>query len=118
MTKLRILSAALLMAGTVAATSACATYGYSSRPYDNGASYRDVRRIAYDNGYREGVNAGEHDARRGRRYEPSHQGDWRDADDGYHRDYGDKNFYRQNFRSGFESGYSQGYRRFVGDRRW
>lgn len=112
MTRLRTLSAALLAAGTLVATSACATYGYSSHPYENGGYSRDVSRVAYDNGFRDGVRAGEHDARGGHRYEPSRQGDWRDADDGYHRNYGDRNFYRQNFRSGFEAGYSQGFRRY------
>ena len=111
MTKLRILSAALLAAGTIATTSACATYGYAARPYDNGGPYQDIQRVAYDNGFREGVRAGEHDGRDGRRYEPSRHDDWRDADDGYHRNYGDRNWYRKNFRTGFEAGYAQGYRR-------
>ena len=120
MTKLRILSAALLAASTVAATSACASYGYSTRPYDNGAYSRDIERQAYDNGFRDGVRAGEHDAQSGRRYEPSNQRDWRNADDGYHRNYGDPNLYRRNFRGGFEAGYSQGYRRLDDgrNRRW
>lgn len=116
MTKLRVLPAALLAVGTLAATSACTTgyaYGaYGTRPYDYSGYYRNIERVAYDKGFHEGVEAGEHDARRGRRYEPSRHDDWRDADEGYRRDYGDRNFYRQNFRSGFEAGYAQGYRRY------
>jgi hypothetical protein len=112
MTKLRVLPAALLAIGTLAATSACSVgYAYGPRPYENGAHYRDIERQAYDNGFREGVRAGERDGRDGRRYEPSRHDDWRDADDGYHRDYGDRNLYRRNFRGGFEAGYAQGYRR-------
>lgn len=121
MTKLRTIAAALFAAGTLVATSACATgYAYSPRPYDNGAYYRNVERVAYDKGFHEGVEAGEHDARSGRRYEPSRHDDWRDADEGYHRDYGDRNYYRQNFRSGFETGYAEGYRRYDDGRyrRW
>jgi len=112
--RLRILPAALLAVGALTATSACATYAYGGqRPYDRGGYYNnDIQRIAYDNGFREGVRAGEHDSRDHRRYEPSRHDDWRDGDDGYHRNYGDKNWYRRNFRSGFEAGYSQGFRRY------
>ena len=69
MTKLRILSAVLLSVGALTATSACATYAYGGqRPYDNGRYYNnDVQRIAYDNGFREGVRAGEHEHQVGRR---------------------------------------------------
>ena len=119
---LRLIPALALAGGVIVSTSACATgYAYSDRPiYRDGGYYREVEQRAFDNGFREGVRAGEHDARDNRRYEPQRHGDWRDADDGYRREYGDRDRYRASFRSGFESGYSQGFRRFDDGRyrRW
>jgi hypothetical protein len=103
--------AALLMAGLFAAP-ACATqtYGYRGpRDYGYGAQ---LERRAYDNGFREGVRAGESDGRRGRQFSYSRHDDWRDADDGYRRDFGDRDFYRRNFRRGFEAGYTEAYNRY------
>ncbi|HEY7289394.1 MAG TPA: hypothetical protein VH583_06110 [Vicinamibacterales bacterium] len=112
MTHFRLFPAALLAFGTLAATSACAT-GYTyGRPPERSVYYANADRLAYDNGFHDGIREGEHDAKSGRRYEPSHHGEWRDADDGYHRNYGDRDYYRRNFRSGFEAGYSQGFRHF------
>jgi len=110
----RFVTAAALALGVLATTSACATgYAYGDRGvYRDGRYAADIELRAYDAGFRDGVRAGENDARGRRRYEPSRHGDWRDGDDGYHREYGDRNFYRRNFRSGFEAGYSQGFRRF------
>lgn len=86
----------------------------SNRPF-----YRDdvrqplyqSRRVAYDTGYREGIKEGEKDARKRDIFEFRDEGDWRDADKGYHRSFGDRGRYRQVFRSGFEAGYADGYRR-------
>ena len=121
MKRFRFVSAAMLV-GVLSLTSACAT-GYAQGvyrdrgPYDRGYGYnRNIDRVAYDNGYREGLRQGERDGRSRRRFDPTRNGDWRSADNGYRREYGDKGFYRRNFRTGFEAGYSQGFRRF--DRRW
>lgn len=119
-TKSRI-GPALALVGALVAAPACATghYGYwGDRPYDRSAGYgNEVERIAHENGYREGRKAGEHDARDGRRFDMDRHGDWRDADDGYHREYGDKDFYRHEFREGFRAGYNDGYNAFGGYRR-
>jgi hypothetical protein len=118
MSKSRIFAAATLALGVLASTSACATgYAYGDRGrYGDRGYYADVERRAYDNGFREGVRAGENDARDNRRFDPSRHGDWRDADDGYRREYGDKNYYRRTFRNGYEAGYQQGFRRFDNGR--
>ena len=123
LTMKRLLPAALTI-GVLASTTACATgyaYGDQGRYGRYGdRSYRYGERVAYDNGFRDGVRAGEGDGRRGRRFEPSRHGDWKDADDGFRREYGDHNLYRRNYRIGFEQGYSQGYRRYDNGRyrRW
>ena len=126
MTRLNVMSAAVLAVGVLATTSACATgYGYGDRGsygqyggygdrggYRNDGYYREVERRPFDNGFREGLRAGERDGRSRRRYDPARHDDWRDANDGYRREYGDHNFYRRTFRSGFETGYAQGYGRY------
>jgi hypothetical protein len=89
-----------------------------SRYTDAPVSQYDVRRSAYDEGYREGIRTGEQDARRGDRFDYQDEGDFRRGDKGYHRSYGDRERYRQIFRDGFASGYSDGYSRFArNDRR-
>jgi hypothetical protein len=126
MTRFRIIPA-IVLAVTAMASTACATgYAYGQGTYrdrgpyyGNDRYYREIERRAYDNGYREGLRAGERDSRGSRRYDPSRHGDWRNANDGYRREYGDHTFYRRNYRAGFEAGYSQAYRRFDrGYRRW
>jgi hypothetical protein len=121
-----VVPAAMLALATLAAPACATGYGYGPGYRDGGYVYgdrgygREVQRLAYDNGFHDGVRAGEKDARRHHRFEPSRNGDWRDADDGYHRNYGDREFYRRSFRSGFEAGYSQGFGRYGYDgyRRW
>jgi len=117
----RLLPAALLAFGALTST-ACATgyaYGPPPRPgYPAGVYGRDIERQAYDNGFREGAKAGDKDGRKHRRYEPSSHDDWEDADDGYRRGYGDREFYRRAFRSGFEAGYAQGYRQYGYGNGW
>jgi hypothetical protein len=76
------------------------------------ASYADVRRIAYDNGYREGRRDGEDAARDRRSFDLQRERDYRNGDQGYNRSYGDKNLYRDSFRSGFADGYREAYNRF------
>jgi hypothetical protein len=112
---IRHLPAALVAIGMLASAPACAaTYGGGYRyggyyDYGDRGYYRQIERVAYDRGFHEGLEAGDKDARKGRRYEPYRHDDWRDADEGYRRSYGDREFYRRSFRSGFEAGYSQAY---------
>jgi hypothetical protein len=116
-----------VLAFSAIASTACATgYGYGQGRYRDRGGYndgryvREIERRAYDNGFREGLRQGERDGRSNRRFEPSRHGDWRHANDGFRREYGDREFYRRNFRSGFEAGYSQGYRQYDRgrNRRW
>ena len=112
----RYLPTLLLVAGALVATSACASGQYvyrGDRPYGQYGYGREIERRAYDNGFREGVRAGEKDGRRGRSFEYDRHGEWRDADDGYHREYGPREYYRRSFRQGFRAGYAQGYNRYA-----
>jgi hypothetical protein len=104
---LRFVPAALLMA-TGFATTACAAPLYGQR----GGYYRNVDQRAYDIGYRQGIREGESDARRGRDHSYTRHDQYRDADDGYRRAGGDREFYRRSYRQGFQTGYNQGYNRY------
>jgi hypothetical protein len=97
-------------------STACATgYAYGGGQYgryDNGNYYREIERRAYDYGFRDGLKAGEKDGRRNNRFDPRRHGDWRDGDDGFRREYRDRELYRRNFRVGFEAGYAQSFRQY------
>jgi hypothetical protein len=64
--------------------------------------------VAFDNGYRSGLDRGRDDARN-RRYDYGRHDAYRSADSGYERSYGDRDQYRDAFRRGFVSGYDDGY---------
>lgn len=102
---------AILILSAVMTTTACAaqTYRY---PGGNGGYYRELERRGYDYGHRDGLRAGERDGRSGRPFSFNRHDDWRDADDGYRRGYGDRDVYRRSFRNGFEAGYTDAYNRY------
>ena len=117
----RLMPALALAAVVAVAAPACAqTYGYGGYGRYPDAGYaREIERRAYDRGYREGLEEGRNDARRGRDFAPSRHSEYRDADDGYHRHDGDREFYRRVYRRGFEVGYRESFDRFgYGGRDW
>jgi len=107
-TRFRFLPAAALL-GALAVVPACASGSVVYRSEPPRGYGLEVERIAHENGFREGREAGEKDARKGRSFDIDRHDDWRDADDGYHRNYGDKEFYRREFREGFRAGYTESY---------
>jgi hypothetical protein len=104
---LLLVSTATVMLVSSAIPASAQFGGWSDR-----SGYYDSRRTAYENGYREGTDEGRKDARSRDVFEYRDEGDWRDADKGYRREFGDRNRYRQTFRSGFEAGYADGYRQY------
>ena len=113
-TKLRIpgFVAALLFAVVAGTTPACASSGGWYR-YPQGRVIDDNR--AYDYGYREGFEHGRDDARRGRAFDYSRHGEYRNATQGYNG--GSRDGYRRVYRDGFERGYNEAYRQFARDPR-
>jgi hypothetical protein len=101
----RILTlAAILM--TAPAFSACA---YAQ--YGPGDRYGRVVSPAYDVGYREGLESGVRDARRGDRWRLDDDPDYRRADKGWHPRLGSRDQYRYEFRRGYERGYREAFAR-------
>jgi flagellar biosynthesis/type III secretory pathway protein FliH len=108
---------ALVVAGlAVAAAADAQSRGWidSSRVAyaDERQSYNDARRVAYDNGFREGVKEGEKDGRRGDAFAYRDERDFQRADRGYHRSLGSVERYREVYRTGYAAGYEDGYRRY------
>lgn len=85
--------------------------------YNNGA-----RSVGFNNGFQEGLHRGQQAAQDRRPYDIQREKDYRNADDGYRREYGDRNFYRDEYRRGFTQGYQQSYEQYNGynnrDGRW
>jgi hypothetical protein len=74
---------------------------YEGRGYPMPWAYR----TGYDDGNREGVK----DGRRGRRYDPFEEKDYRRASRGYRGEYGPKPAFQHHYRLGFREGYERGY---------
>jgi hypothetical protein len=71
---------------------------------------RGFQEPARARGYSDGWDKGEDDGRDRDRYDPARHSDYRNADDGYSREYGSKSSYQTNYRTGFRQGYEEGYR--------
>lgn len=108
------LSATNVSAQTTNAWLSAGTSAYDQAQYR--VPYQDGRRVAYDNGYRDGLKRGEEAARANRAFNVERERDYRDAEGGYNRSYGDRNRYRDDYRGGFSEGYRDGYyRRSTGN---
>ena len=103
----------LMVIGVGIATPACAEQIYGYGRGQRGGYERDLERRAYDTGYREGVQQGQNDARRGRDFSYSRHDEYRDADDGYRRGTIDRDSYRRSFRQGFQAGYGESFNRYA-----
>jgi hypothetical protein len=80
---------------------------YGNRGYGND-------RVAYDNGYRDGLEKGREDARDRDSYDPVRHGWYRSGDRGYNNRYGTRDNYKLAYRDGFEAGYDQAYGQLRG----
>lgn len=105
---------ALALPASAAATSLSWHVRYDSSPSSQSYSrgYDDARRIARDNGYREGLHHGEEAARHRRAFDLNREKDYRNADEGYKRSYGSREEYREAYRGGFAEGYRAAYDRY------
>jgi hypothetical protein len=95
----------------LSAAPASAQWSDVGRIFGGQGRYANSRQIAYDNGYREGLNHGQDAARDRKPFDVQREKDYRKADEGYRKEYGDKDRYRDEFRRGFAEGYRQAYAR-------
>jgi hypothetical protein len=71
--------------------------------------FRENRNVAFDNGFRDGMNSGLKDLRQGKYYKPERHDAYEDGDRGYHGYYGDRDSYKSEYREGFLRGYQRGF---------
>jgi flagellar biosynthesis/type III secretory pathway protein FliH len=71
---------------------------------------RGFQEPAAARGYSDGYEQGLEDGDDRDRYDPVRHSDYREGDQGYQRDYGSKDAYKNNYRAGFRQGYEDGYR--------
>lgn len=94
-------------------------YGYENRGYrdaNRGYGYENrgygYQNPASDFGYRDGLEQGQKDRYKGKEFRPRKNDRFEDADHGYHKEFGAKNFYKEQYRRAFVRGYEDGYRRY------
>ena len=86
---------------------------YASGPHAYGpAEGYGWYNYAHQIGYNDGVNDGRIDRRFNRGYRPERDGNFKHADHGYDRYYGDKGAYREAYRDGYLEGYRSGFGRW------
>jgi len=103
MARARGILPAVIVAGLSIATTACARTTYDQRY----PVFDSNDRAYYDGGFRDGRESGVDDARRGRSYDVTRHGEYRDNRRG-----NDATDLRA-FRTGFEAGYDEGYRSYA-----
>ena len=90
------------------------TYGYNN--FEGGT------RFAHQMGYQDGAQVAREDMWRGKPFNPYPRGEYRWADHGYRRGFGDRNEYREWYADGYRDGYQAAFRGSRGydrdDYRW
>lgn len=88
------------------------TYPYGNDRYPDARSNRGYgyNTVAYDNGFRDGLEKGREDARDRDSFDPVRHSWYRNGNRGYNSRYGTRDQYKLVYRDGFEAGYAQAYR--------
>jgi hypothetical protein len=88
------------------------TRGYqevAGNGYYRGGNFNYGADSARRYGYEDGLNDGRHDRYSGHSFRPTHDDNYRHADRGYNRGFGNRDYYKQAYREAYEQGYRQGY---------
>ena len=82
--------------------------GYGNGGYGGyGSQGSGYNNIAFNTGYRDGMDGARSDIRENKRFDYNDHGWYREADHGYSSRYGNKEAYRQQYRQGYETGYRE-----------
>lgn len=84
--------------------------GYYAGEPGRATGYEEYN-YAHKIGYNDGVNDGSIDRRFNRGYRPERDSNFKHADHGYDRYYGDKKAYKEAYRDGYLEGYRSGFGR-------
>jgi hypothetical protein len=97
--------------GSNRATDAIRDRILRSRNSTTGTRNSGAYSVAFDNGYRDGLEKGREDRGDNDSFDPVRHSRYRSGDRGYDSRYGTKEQYKLAYRDGFEAGYEQGYGR-------
>jgi hypothetical protein len=99
-----------VMAASGGAALAQGGYGYYDRgDYGYG---RETFRIARDIGFQDGANVGRDDFYHRKPFDPYPRGKYAHADHGYHRQYGDRYAYSEQYARAYQAGYRSSFGRY------
>jgi hypothetical protein len=76
---------------------------------EQGTTVAETYREAYDNGFRDGRDAGRQDRQNDRLFDLANRREYQQADNGFDGDRHDREVYLVAYRRGFEDGYEEGY---------
>ncbi len=99
-----------ILAAAVAVPLGSVAWGQPAQRYDDDGynnRHDEAREHGYRNGLHDGMNAGQNDRDRGRRFKFKND-DWEDSR-GYEHWMGNHGHYKQAYRDGYERGYRRGY---------
>ncbi len=89
---------------------------YRNGPYGNGpygnypnGSYSNAQRIAYNNGYQEGLGYGAADRNNRHSYRPTYSSTYQKGTNGYNSSMGSETAYKHAYQDGYRAGYDAGY---------
>jgi hypothetical protein len=88
---------------------------YGNRYPSSESNRYGTNSVAYDNGYRDGLEKGREDARDRNSFDPVRHSWYRSGNRGYNSRYGTRDDYKLVYRDGFEAGYQQAYRQNGGN---
>jgi hypothetical protein len=80
------------------------------RYYDRDDGFRNGFHVARDIGFRDGTSVAREDMWRGKPFNPNPRGRYGNADDGYRREFGNKNEYREHYAQAYREGYQNTFR--------
>lgn len=110
---LLVIGAGLAAPAPVRAESHIAVWigGHDSRPYgyERGYGAPDTYQLGYSRGYQDGYHEGKDDGEDHDNYDFWREKRYRNADSGYHSEYGPKWEYQRGYRAGYESAYRRAY---------
>jgi hypothetical protein len=79
---------------------------YGTGPY---GGYGNQNKLAYNNGYQQGLRYGETDRNSGHSNRPTYSSTYQNGSSGYNSSYGSKAEYKRAFQDGFRAGYERGF---------
>jgi len=83
---------------------------YGNGSYGGNDGYNS--RAGYDNGYRDGASIAREDLYNRKPFNANPRGRFSDRDNGYAREYGDRNAYRAEYTDGYRAGYQAAFGRY------